>query len=167
MKLVILPLAGESAFRRDLGSSAGDSWLRRVVHDHFKPFDEGPGFCTGQPPRRINYPKIHWRKAPFFENRRHFTRYNLDRLLGLDLYGRTAGVIGTGKIGAVVARILKGLDCHLLAYDPFPNPDCERLGVTYVTRPHLFADSDIVMLACVRTTSWRSRAVVQGARTPY
>jgi hypothetical protein len=38
--------AGGGAFRGDLGSSAGDSWLRRVAHDHFKPFDEGSGFCA-------------------------------------------------------------------------------------------------------------------------
>jgi D-lactate dehydrogenase len=77
--------------------------------------------------------------------------FSLDGLLGFDLHGRTVGVIGTGKIGAVVARIMNGFGCHLLAHDPFPNPDCERLGVTYVSRPHLFAASDIVTLHCPLT----------------
>ena len=77
--------------------------------------------------------------------------FALDGLLGFDLHGRTVGVIGTGKIGAVVARIMKGFGCQLLAHDPFPNPDCERLGVKYVSLPHLFAASDIVTLHCPLT----------------
>src|SRR5262247_391383 len=54
--------------------------------------------------------------------------FALDGLLGFDLQGRTVGVIGTGKIGAIVAKIMKGFGCQLLAHDPFPNPDCERLS---------------------------------------
>ncbi|HEY8461876.1 MAG TPA: 2-hydroxyacid dehydrogenase [Blastocatellia bacterium] len=77
--------------------------------------------------------------------------FSLDGLLGFDLHGRTVGVIGTGKIGAVVARIMNGFGCRLLAHDPFPNPECERLGVKYVSRPRLFADSDIITLHCPLT----------------
>jgi D-lactate dehydrogenase len=77
--------------------------------------------------------------------------FSLDGLLGFDLHGRTVGVIGTGKIGAVVARIMKGFGCQLLAYDPFPNPDCERLGVQYVSLQSLFTASDIVTLHCPLT----------------
>jgi len=75
--------------------------------------------------------------------------------LGFDLHGRTVGVIGTGKIGALVARIMKGFGCHLLAHDPFPNPDCEQMDVKYVSRPHLFAASDIVTLHCPLTPETR------------
>jgi D-lactate dehydrogenase len=77
--------------------------------------------------------------------------FALDGLLGFDLNGRTVGVIGTGKIGAVVARIMNGFGCQLLAYDPFPTPECERLGVKYVSLPQLFAASDIVTLHCPLT----------------
>src|SRR5262245_53418808 len=77
--------------------------------------------------------------------------FALDGLLGFDLHGRTVGIIGTGKIGAVVARIMNGFGCRLLACDPFPNSDCERLGLRYVSRPHLFAASDIVTLHCPLT----------------
>jgi D-lactate dehydrogenase len=77
--------------------------------------------------------------------------FSLDGLLGFDLHGRTVGVIGTGKIGAVVARIMKGFGCQLLAYDPFPNPDCERLGAQYVSLQSLFTASDIVTLHCPLT----------------
>jgi D-lactate dehydrogenase len=81
--------------------------------------------------------------------------FSLDGLLGFDLHGRTLGVIGTGKIGVVVARIMKGFGCRLLAHDPYPNPDCERLGVKYVSPPDLFAASDIVTLHCPLTPETR------------
>jgi len=84
---------------------------------------------------------------------RAFTRirdgnYALDGLLGFDLNGRTAGIVGTGKIGAVVAQILKGFGCRLLAFDKFKNPACEALGVAYVDLPTLLAQADIVTLHC-------------------
>jgi D-lactate dehydrogenase len=81
--------------------------------------------------------------------------FSLDGLLGFDLHGRTVGVIGTGKIGVVVAQIMKGFGCQLLAHDPFPNPDCERLGVKYVSPLDLFAASDIVTLHCPLTPETR------------
>jgi len=72
--------------------------------------------------------------------------FSLNGLLGFDLHGCTVGIIGTGKIGFIVAQILKGFGCNLLAYDPFPNPECEALGVKYLELPELFATSDIVTL---------------------
>ncbi|MBI3830853.1 MAG: 2-hydroxyacid dehydrogenase [Planctomycetes bacterium] len=74
--------------------------------------------------------------------------FALDGLLGFDMHGRTAGIVGTGKIGAVVAEILKGFGCRLLAFDMFRNPACEALGVKYVELPELLAQSDIVTLHC-------------------
>ncbi len=74
--------------------------------------------------------------------------FALDGLLGFDLHGRTAGIVGTGQIGAVVARILHGFGCRLLAFDPVRNPECAQLGVAYVDLPELLAASDIVTLHC-------------------
>ncbi len=74
--------------------------------------------------------------------------FALDGLLGFDLHGRTAGIVGTGKIGALVAGILRGFGCRLLAYDVAPNPDCLAMGVEYVPLPDLFAASDIITLHC-------------------
>lgn len=71
---------------------------------------------------------------------------SLDGLLGFDLYGSTVGIIGTGKIGAIVARILHGFGCRLLAYDVYQNPECLQLGVRYVSTQELFAQSDIITL---------------------
>ncbi|GAB4241623.1 MAG: 2-hydroxyacid dehydrogenase [Elainellaceae cyanobacterium] len=74
--------------------------------------------------------------------------FSLNGLMGFDLHGRTIGIIGTGKIGAIVAQILKGFGCSILAYDVQHNPDIEALGGKYVELPHLFAQSDIITLHC-------------------
>ena len=81
--------------------------------------------------------------------------FSLDGLLGFDLVGRTAGVVGTGKIGAAVARIMFGFGCRVLAFDPFPNPECVALGVSYVPFNELLARSDIVTLHCPLTPETR------------
>lgn len=77
--------------------------------------------------------------------------FSLDGLLGFDLAGRTAGIVGTGAIGVVVANILAGFRCRLLAFDPYPNDQCKALGVEYVPLPRLLAESDIVTLHCPLT----------------
>lgn len=81
-------------------------------------------------------------------NRVREGNFSLDGLLGFDLHRQTVGIIGTGKIGLCVARALGGFGCRLLAYDPFPNPEVEKLGATYVSLPELFAHSDIITLHC-------------------
>ncbi|MBI4003581.1 MAG: 2-hydroxyacid dehydrogenase [Candidatus Omnitrophica bacterium] len=75
----------------------------------------------------------------------------LEGLLGADLHGQTVGVIGTGKIGAVFARIMHGFGCRLLAYDPIRNPECEALGARYTELGEVFAQSDIISLHCPLT----------------
>jgi len=75
----------------------------------------------------------------------------LEGLLGFDLHGRTVGIIGTGRIGAVFANIMNGFGCRLLAYDPVPNPDCNSLGVRYTELSEVFAQSDIISLHCPLT----------------
>ncbi len=73
--------------------------------------------------------------------------FSLDGLVGFDMNGKTAGIIGTGKIGAVVAKILHGFGCRLLAYDPVPNPALvDRYGVTYTSLDELFKTADIITL---------------------
>ncbi len=77
--------------------------------------------------------------------------FALGGLLGFDLFGRTVGVIGTGQIGTVFARIMSGFGCRLLGYDKFPNPTCRELGMDYVELPQLFSQSDIISLHCPLT----------------
>ncbi len=77
--------------------------------------------------------------------------FSLQGLLGFDLHGKTAGIVGTGKIGAIVAKILHGFGCKLLAYDLYPNDYCKELGVEYVPLPELYANADIITLHCPLT----------------
>ena len=81
--------------------------------------------------------------------------FALDGLLGFDMHGRTAGIVGTGRIGLAVARILAGFGCRLLAHDPAPDPACEALGARYVELPELLAESDIITLHCPLTPDTR------------
>ena len=74
--------------------------------------------------------------------------FSLQGLAGFDLYGKTVGIIGTGKIGRVFAEICKGFGMNILAYDKFP---AEGSGLNYVALPELFAKSDIISLHCPLT----------------
>lgn len=81
-------------------------------------------------------------------NRVRDDNFALDGLLGFDLHGSTVGVIGTGKIGQVFSQIMIGFGCHVLAYDPYPNPACVEMGVKYIALHDLLAAADIVSLHC-------------------
>lgn len=77
--------------------------------------------------------------------------FALDGLLGFDLKGRTIGIIGTGRIGLSVARIMNGFGCRVLAFDPRHDDQFTRLGGCYVGRDELFSQSDIITLHCPLT----------------
>ncbi|MFE2045002.1 2-hydroxyacid dehydrogenase [Streptomyces sp. NPDC059477] len=72
--------------------------------------------------------------------------FRLDGLMGRDLHGRTAGVLGTGKIGECFARIAHGFGMRLLGWDIAENPACADLGMKYVPKERLLAESDLVTL---------------------
>jgi D-lactate dehydrogenase len=74
--------------------------------------------------------------------------FALEGLLGVELHGRTVGIVGTGKIGATLARLLSGFGVTLLGTDVAPNPDCLALGMRYVALEELLALSDVVSLHC-------------------
>ncbi len=77
--------------------------------------------------------------------------FSLDGLLGFDMAGKTVGVIGTGQIGTVVARILAGFGCRLLCCDVHESDELKQLGGRYVDLPTLYGASDIVTLHCPLT----------------
>jgi D-lactate dehydrogenase len=81
-------------------------------------------------------------------NRVREGNFALDGLLGFDVHGKIAGIIGTGKIGTVVAQILAGIGCRVLATDPIENEKCRSLGVDYTKIDNLLTRSDIVTLHC-------------------
>lgn len=81
--------------------------------------------------------------------------FSLDGLLGFDLHGKTAGVIGTGNIGEVMTQILNGFGMKLLGYDIVQNSKCKTLGMKYVSLEELLKNSDIVTLHCPLTPETR------------
>lgn len=83
-------------------------------------------------------------------NRVREGNFAIDGLLGFDMHGKTVGVVGTGKIGAVTAGILKGFGCEVLLYDVHENEACQALG-RYLPLAELFAKSDIITLHCPLT----------------
>lgn len=86
------------------------------------------------------------RKYHRAHNRVREGNFALDGLLGFDLHQRTVGIVGTGTIGRVVARILSGFGCRLVGYDPFPHDEARQLGVEYMSMDSLFSTADIVTL---------------------
>lgn len=79
-------------------------------------------------------------------NRTRDFDFRLDGLMGRDLRGRTAGVLGTGKIGEAFTRIAHGFGMNLLGWDIAENPACVKLGMKYVEKDELFAHADVVSL---------------------
>jgi D-lactate dehydrogenase len=88
-------------------------------------------------------------------NRVREGNFAIDGLLGFDFAGRTVGIVGTGKIGAVVARIMRGFDCRVVATDVVINPACVAAGVEYVTFEELLRESDVITLHCPLTPDSR------------
>jgi D-lactate dehydrogenase len=79
--------------------------------------------------------------------------FRIDSLKGFDIHGKTAGVIGTGKIGVAFARIMLGFGAKVLAYDPKINKEAVDLGIKYVSLDELLKKSDIVSLHCPLNSS--------------
>jgi D-lactate dehydrogenase len=86
------------------------------------------------------------RKTHRAYNRTREGNFTLEGLVGFDLHGKTVGVVGTGKIGAIVAGIMRGFGCRVLAYDPHPHPELAAAGIDYVPLPQLLAAADVVTL---------------------
>ncbi|MEM5948777.1 2-hydroxyacid dehydrogenase [Spirochaetia bacterium 38H-sp] len=96
--------------------------------------------------------KIHrayWRTRDF--------NFSLHGLMGFDLHGKTAGIIGTGKIGRIVAEILgKGFGMRVLVSDPYPQTEwAENNGFSYVELEKLYKESDVISLHCPLTENTR------------
>lgn len=88
----------------------------------------------------------HMHKA-YIKNREN--NFNLSGLMGVNLYGKTAGIVGTGKIGAAMARICKGFGMKVIGYDMYPNKSLDF--IEYVDFEQLLAQSDLISLHCPLT----------------
>lgn len=85
-------------------------------------------------------------------NRTRDYNFSINGLTGFDLYGKTAGVIGTGKIGQIFIDICHGFGMEVLAYDPYP---VQGIKAEYVSKEELFRRSDVISLHCPLTESTR------------
>jgi D-lactate dehydrogenase len=89
-------------------------------------------------------------------NRVRELNFSLAGLEGFDLHGKTAGIIGTGKIGRIVAEILRGFGMHVLAYDPYPSKEwANEHGISYSDRESLARESDVLSLHVPLTSETR------------
>ena len=90
-------------------------------------------------------------------NRVRELNFSLNGLVGVDLYAKTAGIIGTGQIGRVTGQILRGFGMRVLAYDPYPNHEwAKQTGVEYVEAPSiLLRNSDVISLHTPLTSETR------------
>lgn len=80
------------------------------------------------------------------------SNFSINGLLGFDIHGKTAGIVGTGKIGAIFARLLSGFGVRLLAHDLYPNDAlAKELNLEYTTLETLYKESDIISLHCPLT----------------
>jgi D-lactate dehydrogenase len=81
-------------------------------------------------------------------NRVREGNFSLNGLMGMELHGKTVGVVGTGIIGGIFARIMTGFGCELLAYDLVEDSACVAAGVRYVPLDELFEKSHAISLHC-------------------
>ncbi|RIY35099.1 2-hydroxyacid dehydrogenase [Psittacicella gerlachiana] len=81
-------------------------------------------------------------------NRTKDANFNLENLTGICLYGKTAGVIGTGKIGLAMIRILRGLGMRVVCVDPYQNQAAIDAGAEYVDFDELYKVSDVISVHC-------------------
>lgn len=86
------------------------------------------------------------RKIHRAHNRVHEGNFALDGLVGFDLFRKCVGIVGTGRIGAVVARIFNGFGCRVLAHDTQVDPTLVALGIEYVDLDALYRNAEIISL---------------------
>lgn len=85
-------------------------------------------------------------------NRTRESNFALDGLMGFDMYGKTAGIIGTGKIAKILIKILRSMGMTVLAYDIFPDYEFAKQNeIEYSTLDNLYKHSDIISLHCPLT----------------
>ena len=91
--------------------------------------------------------------------------FSLNGLIGFDMHGKTAGIIGTGKIAKILIHILKGLGMRVLANDLYPDEKfAKEEGITYVSLDELYKESDIISLHCPLTDQTRYLMIINTGR---
>lgn len=137
VKAILLRCAGFNNVNLDAAEAAGLAVLRVPAYSPNAVAEFAAGLLM-----TLNR-KIH--KA---YNRVRDSNFLLDGLLGFDLNGRTAGIIGTGRIGLILARILRGFGMRVIAYDIYKNEkEMKEIGATYVdSLEELYKQADVISL---------------------
>jgi len=87
------------------------------------------------------------RKICLASTRVKMANFKLDQsLIGMDIFGKTVAVMGTGKIGQILVKILSGFGANILCYDVYQNKEIEKLGAVYVTKDEIYEQSDVIFL---------------------
>lgn len=91
------------------------------------------------------------RKVHRAYNRVREGNFAIDGLIGFDLHGKTIGLVGTGRIGQIMAKICIGFGCKVIAYDVHENADCKAMGVSYLPFDEMVKQADVLSLHCPLT----------------
>ncbi len=97
------------------------------------------------------------RKTHKAYNRVRENNFSLNGLMGFNLFEKTVGVVGTGKIGSAFCTIMLGFGCNVLAHDIVESAELKNKGVSYVTFDYLLANSDVISLHCPLNPQTRHR----------
>ncbi len=97
------------------------------------------------------------RKTHKAYNRVRENNFSLNGLMGFNLFEKTVGVVGTGKIGSAFCTIMLGFGCNVLAHDIVESAELKNKGVSYVKFDYLLANSDIISLHCPLNPQTRHR----------
>ncbi|KDO33803.1 hypothetical protein SPRG_01682 [Saprolegnia parasitica CBS 223.65] len=137
VKAVLLRCAGFDMINLDVAAELGMTVLRVPAYSPYAVAEHAAGLMM-----TLN------RKYHRAYNRTREFNFKLQGLLGFDLHGKTVGVVGTGKIGALFGKIATGFGCKVIAYDVYENAEALGYGIEYVSLDELFARSDIISLHC-------------------
>lgn len=141
IKLVVLRCAGYNNVDTNVAASLGITVLRVPAYSPYSVAEFTVGLLLALD-----------RKICRAWLRIRLDNFSLDGLLGRDLHGKVVGILGTGRIGSLVAKAFKlGFGCDVIASDLFHDNELEHLGVRYVDRQQLFSSSDILCLHCPLT----------------
>ena len=134
VKVILLRCAGFDSVDLTVAKECGLPVLRVPAYSPESVAEHGAALLLG-----VN------RKVHLSYNRSVKFNFNVAGLDGIGLYGRTAGVIGTGKIGKCMINILKGFGMKVICYDAYPDT---KSGLEYVDLDTLYKESDVISLHC-------------------
>ena len=141
VKLIALRCAGFNNVDLKAAASAGIKVVRVPAYSPYAVAEHGVALLMSLT-----------RHIPQAYLRTKTANFNIEGLTGRDLYGLTAGILGTGKIGRIMADILMGFGMKIIAYDPFPNEQwAKEKNIEYVGLDEIFRRSDVLSLHCPLT----------------